>query len=325
VTNRLRRISLLCLAAAACAPAPAPPRPAPVEAAPSDTAPVPPVAEAAAPVRGYADVAGQWDVASFEGYAPERLSGANRAAYADFQPTGVSLRIECNSSGRAGVVRDGRFVPMPGDGIQTVMGCGREREARDSRYFSFFENSPTIERLGRDRLRLRAGGIELILERPALRRLGFVPTPAEIEGKWRMLGLTRFIPEGGYTGIGLTEIPGRIVIEGDRIGYSRCPQYDVTFRWGEGGRIEKIDGAAPQGNLRDCLELNGPASGYRLPDPADVLALLHAGPLVERTRRGELVLSTGELGLVLTREPCQSVEQSADHRTTRTVDCASPE
>jgi hypothetical protein len=277
-----------------------------------------------APVQDGAAIAGAWDVARFEGHEPRRLSGTVRAAFADFRADGVSLRIECNYSGRPGAVRDGRFVAMPGDAMQTAMGCGAEREARDERFFSFFSKSPTIEQLGPDRLRLRAGGTELILERPALRRLRFVPPPAEIQGTWRMLEITRYIPAGGYTGSGLSEVPGRIVISGDRIGYSRCPQYHASFRWGEGGRLEKIGGTAPPQGFRDCVELAGPGPGYELPAPADVLALLHASPLVERTPEGALLISTETTGLLITKAPCEDREQSRDGRSVKIIDCASP-
>jgi hypothetical protein len=281
-------------------------------------------AETATLVQDGASIAGAWDVARFEGYEPKRLSGTVRAAFADFRPDGVSLRIECNYSGRAGTVREGRFIVSPNDGMQTAMGCGAEREARDERFFSFFTRSPTIERLGPDRLRLRAGETELVLERPTLRRLRFVPTPGETQGTWRMLEITRYIPAGGYTGSGLSEVPGRIVISGDRIGYSRCPQYDAAYRWEEGGRLRKTGGNAPAQGFRDCPELGGPAPGYELPAPADVLALLHANPLVERTPEGALLISTDRIGLLITKAPCEGREQSAKGRTVKLIDCASP-
>jgi hypothetical protein len=310
---RLITISAAALLVASCAAGPDEAAP-PVQVAATETA---------SPVLDTAAIASAWDVARFEGYEPKRLSGTVRAAFADFRPDGVSLRIECNYSGRAGTVRDGRFVASPDDGIQTAMGCGAEREARDERFFSFFSKNPTIERLGPDRLRLRAGETELILERPALRRLRFVPTPAEIQGTWRMLEITRYMPAGGYTGSGLSEIPGRVVISGDRIGYSRCSQYDAAYRW-EGGRLEKTGGTAPPQGFRDCRELAGPGQGYELPAPADVLALLHASPLVERTPEGGLLVSTDRLSLLLTKAPCEDRQQSADGRSVKVTDCASP-
>lgn len=122
-------------------------------------------------VQDAAKISGEWDIVSFEGYKPRRLNGTTRDAFADFSASGVSLQIECNHSGRQGNVKEGRFVLSPeSDTIQTVVGCGREREDRDARYFTFFDKSPTVELQNDGRLRLSADGRELILERPSVRR-----------------------------------------------------------------------------------------------------------------------------------------------------------
>jgi hypothetical protein len=312
------------LALLGCAPAEAPQPPQPAAAPVALVQPAP--REEPRPVPDSAAIAGQWDVVSFEGYRPARLRGTIRAAYADFDATGVSLRIECNYSGRGGTVSNGRFLPpKERGGMQTVMSCGPERNDRESRYFSFFEKSPTVEQIDPNRLRLRVGETELLLERPSSRRLNFVPTAAELEGKWRMLEVTHYLPEGGYAGGGLSEVPGRFVFSGDRLTFNRCPQYALTFRLSEDGRLEKTGGTAPAQDARGCKELSGPPPAPRMPGPADVLGLLHSSPLVERTENGAILLSTDRLGLLITKEPCESVEQSSDHRTTRVTDCAPPE
>ena len=273
-----------------------------------------------------ARIAGQWDVVSFEGYQPQRLLGTVRAAYADFREGGVGLRIECNYSGRAGTVRDGRFIASDNnDRIQTAMSCGPEKNARESRYFSFFDKGPTVERLGPDRLRLRAGTAELILAPPAVRRLEFLPTAAELHGRWRLLQLTRYIAEGGYSGIGLSEVPGRIVISGDRLFYSRCPQFGLLFSLSADGQLEKKGGTTPPAAPAGCRELAEPEPGIALPAQWDALRLLHANPMVEKAGKDVLLISTDRLGLLITKAPCKSLEQSDDHRTSRIVDCASPE
>jgi hypothetical protein len=58
-----------------------------------------------------------------------------------------------------------------------------------------------------------------------------VPARSELEGKWRMEDLTRYSSGGGRSGIGLSHVPGRIVIEGNRLSYDRCPQYGLTFSY----------------------------------------------------------------------------------------------
>jgi heat shock protein HslJ len=313
---------LPCLAFVACTPvtSPGPQRET------ADSAPQAWTAQAPAPVADLSSTAGEWDVVSFEGYRPHRLSGTERAAIADFAENGVRLRIECNHSGRAGRISSGRFVAGDNSAaVQTVMSCGPERNARESRYFTFFEKNPTVEQLGRDRLRLRAGAAELILARPAIHRLSFVPTLSQLQGKWRMLELTRYLPGGGHTGGGLSEVPGRIVFSGDRLFYSRCPQLAVSFRLDEGGMVEKTGGAAPPAGETDCRELSGPAAAPRQPTLGDVLRILHADPAVEWVDEDKLLISTDRLGLLVTKAPCERLEQSHDHRRSRVSDCASPE
>lgn len=297
----------LCIALLACAPRHSPQVP---ERGSEVVGPDRSVTQAK-PVPDLASIAGQWDVVSFEGYQPQRLSGTVRAAFADFRHDGVSLRIECNFSGRAGTVRNGRFVRSRGhDSPQTLMGCEAERAARDQRYFSFFTRNPTVERLDRDGLRLRAEGSELILERPAVRRLRFVPRPAELRGEWRMMELAYYQAERGYSGIGWAQAPGRIMISGDRILYSRCPRYGVTFRLGDGGKLEKTGWADLPPTLSDCGEVSGAVAAPESQALWDAVRLLHANPLVEKTDQDSLLLSTERHGLLIKKVPRRSVEQS---------------
>jgi hypothetical protein len=164
-------------------------------------------------VSSSAEIRGQWDVVSFESYAPVRMHGSTRAAFADFDARGVRLRIECNYSGVNGFVRDGKFVSQRDLRAQTQMGCGPEREARDERYFSFFDREPSVELLSDGRLRLLAGETKLILERTEKRRLAYIPEWKSLAGKWRLESLTHYGTEGGYSGIGLSDVPGRIILK----------------------------------------------------------------------------------------------------------------
>jgi hypothetical protein len=137
------------------------------------------------------------------------------------------------------------------------MGCEPERHARDSRYFSFFDRSPSIERLSDSRVRLVAGDTVLILERPAQRRLNYLPERGELNGRWRMQSLTRYGPEDGESGIGLSDIPGHILIDGNRLSYDRCPQYALTFAYDAAGRLVKTGGAAIP-RRAECPQLTPP-------------------------------------------------------------------
>jgi hypothetical protein len=265
------------------------------------TAPVEPVAQpiqpAAVPVPSAAEIAGRWDVISFEGYQP----ASRHAAFANFWVHGVSVQLECNRSRIPGIVRDGRFVTQPGPRMATERGCEPELEARDSRYFSFFDRTPTIERISNSRIRLVAGDSILILERPEQRRLAFLPAPGELNGRWRMESLSRYGPEDGESGIGLSDIPGRILIEGNRLSYDRCPQFALTFTYGADGRLRKTGGALPEN--ADCPPLKPPRVTFDMPTPDQILPLLHANPWVEKIGNGRMLIANERFGLHVTKEP----------------------
>lgn len=244
-------------------------------------------------------ILGQWDVVSFEGYKPLTRSAA-RTATADFFEWGVQLRIECNISRRGGVVRDGRFV---GHGMrtETEIGCGEEHEERDRRYFSFFDRSPTIDPLPGGRLRLTAGDSILILERRERRRLAYVPDRSELEGQWSMETLTRYGSAGGSSGIGLSDVPGRIVIEGNRLSYDRCPRYDLTFSYLADGRLVRT-GGSPLPEEPDCPALKYPDyDAPALPSAMEILLLLHSNPWIEDVGNGQLLIANERYGLLLAR------------------------
>lgn len=249
-----------------------------------------------------ADVAGQWDVVSFAGYRPSRLSGTGRAAYADFGTEGVSLRMECNYTGRSGRIVDGHFTSNgASDHVQTEMGCGSERGPREERYFRFFGSNPSIEMVSTERLRLSAGPDELILERPSLRRLSYLVSNADLQGEWEMLELSWFPPSGGVAGIGLSEVPNRVVINGDRLVIQGCPGIDLTFHYTERGQLRNNGGTPlPAGPLA-CLGLSDTPDAPALPRASDSIRLLHANPLVERAEEGTLSLSTDTHALLIRR------------------------
>lgn len=258
---------------------------------------------ATAPAISLADIAGQWDVVSFEGYEPVRMHGTVRAAVADFSEHGIQLRIECNTSRSGGAysIANGRLVQARGLRMQTEMGCGHEREERDRRYFSFFDRSPTVDRLPNGRLRFVAGDSVLILERPEQRRLAFVPDLAELAGRWQMQALTRYERGGGHSGIGLSDVPGRIVIEANRLKLDSCPQHELAFRYSSDGRLMKTDGP-PIPDKPVCPALNFPDyEAPALPSAIEIIALLHSNPWVEDVGGGHLLIANERFGLLLAR------------------------
>lgn len=267
--------------------------PAPASAAPAAAA------AAATPVAATREIVGQWDIVSFRGYRPPRLQGTTRAAVADFDAEGfISLRIGCNGSGATGEVRNGRFYPRPGDRITTLMGCGPEREARDAALFGFFDRSPTVERLSDGRVRLTAGRDELLLERPAVRRLAFLPSPQQLLGEWRPVEIVRYDRYGGITGIGLSEVAARIVFDGITAAVTSCPGWAVPYRYTTDGRIDRLD---PAPGVSECPALSDQAMGLGAPVPRDVLAVLHGNPMAELVDEETILLSTKHFGLLLTK------------------------
>lgn len=273
---------------------------------PGAAAPLPDRSLPGAPVANSAAIEGQWDIASFRGYAPRRLSGTRRAAFADFGSAEVVLQIECNASGVMGAVRGGRFVSRPGDRIQTLVGCGPEREARDAALFGFFDRNPVVEQLPDGRLRLTAGSDTLVLERPPARRLAFLPSPQQLLGEWRLLEITRYQKGGGTAGIGLSELPGRIEFDGISARYSLCPQFALRYRYAPEGRLEKLSGAAVPNEPRGCGTLEAEPFGRDMPRPWDVIRTLHANPLVELVDEQTILLSTERFGVLLTKRSPES-------------------
>jgi hypothetical protein len=90
-------------------------------------APEPPGTEA--PVASLSEIAGQWDIVSFNDYRPQRLdSDGRRHAFVDIAESGgLSFAIECNYSGMAARIdAAGRLAPASSDDVHvtTAMGCG---------------------------------------------------------------------------------------------------------------------------------------------------------------------------------------------------------
>lgn len=276
------------------------------------------------PVEDPEEIAGEWDIVRFDGHEPRRIGGGVRQAFADFGPEGVALRIECNHSGAEGRLEGGVFRSEPGVRTMTLMGCGPEREARDAALFGFFDRAPVAEWLPDGRLRFTAGSTELLLERPDRRRLAYAVPAKELVGEWRMTMIHAY-DGGGYRGIGLGEVPGRIAIGPDTIAYTRCPQYAVSYRLGEDARLTKTGGETlPATRPADCRDLSSANEFGDMPTAWDALRILHGDPSVEWSGERTIHLRSGDLGLELTQSPCESLEQFDDHSRTIVRDCASP-
>ena len=279
------------------------------------------------PVTRMAQVEGEWNVVSFDGYRPPlRVEGSTTTAFVRFHGDGVGFRIGCNYSGAGGSIERGRFVTSDSaPPAQTLMGCEPDAEQRDTAFFAFFGKEPTIEKIGDDRLRMVAGSQILELERPEKRRLAFVPKAEALDGEWRLDSLTRLDSQGGMSGMGLMEVPGRIAFEKGTLEYTRCPALALRYDWREPGRMVKTGGADLPASPSGCTELSEPPFQPGQLALWDVLKVMHGNPLVERTGEDTIMLETPDHRLVLTRKPCVQLNQSDDHSRSWEEDCASPE
>ena len=236
------------------------------------------------------EIAGPWDIVRFGGHAPGRLgSDGLRRAYVDVGAEGLSYTIECNYSGNPARIDETGTLHDEGDGsrVQTQMGCGPEREARDSAFFAFFGSRPKVRWAEGGRLIVSNGTTELILERPEQRRLAYVPSEQEISGRWVPRMATRLIGSGGHEGWGFQE-PTVLTIAEGRIAYSGCGGFSHDFRY------------APPGQLITG-ERRGEASCGDNPGSL-LLRVLDGDPLVERAGSGGLALQSGNLVITLESE-----------------------
>ena len=253
---------------------------------------------AARPVASLAEIAGEWDIVSFDGHAPPRLDAdGRRHAYVDIAAQGMRFAISCNHSGMAGRIEGGVLLRAPvDDGMQTAMGCGSERQAREAAFFRFFRARPEVALLDDGRLRLRNADHELVLERASVRRLAMGPSLTEIEGSWRVVGFTRFVG-GGYHGWGAMYAPGRVTIAEGILSYSRCPAATVRFTYAADFVLRRADGGARHA----AVECRGVT-----PAPTEVEpmlgALLGQSPEVERVNADRFILRSRDYAVLLTSE-----------------------
>lgn len=255
-------------------------------------------APAARTVSSLAEIAGEWDIVEFDGFRPPRLdSDGHRHAYVDIDPAGLSFTVGCNYSGMPGSIgAEGVLVPgTPDDGMQTAMGCGPEREARDTAFFGFFRSRPELTLAPRGRLRMENPAHSLLLERADLRRLASGPPLAEISGVWRVVSFTRF-RDGGYQGWGPMFAPGRVRIEPSSISYSRCPQATVRFRYTEDFiLLPESQDEIPAGA---CSRLSPAATEV---EPM-LAALLGQSPHAERVPGGRYALRSRDYAVLMASE-----------------------
>jgi hypothetical protein len=273
----------------------------PLHAAPSSelrpTMDVPGSASAAVHrVGSLRDVAGQWDIVSFDGYSPRRLDAdGKRHAYVDISERGFSFAIECNFSGLAGDVRGGVFHRAATDpGIQTAMGCSPERERRDKAFFRFFWSLPIMETTPDEHLVMTNADHRLVLQRSSIRRVANAPALSELTGRWRVVWFTHYKRPEGSIGWGASYVPGHVVVTSSTIRYTRCPAAAVRYTYGPDyvlRRVEASRSSAPAGcgSVRRSLTEVEPM----------LTALLGQSPEAEKVDPGHIVLRSQDYAVLL--------------------------
>lgn len=242
-------------------------------------------------------IEGQWDIVSFDGYRPARLdSDGQRHAFVDIRGGNFSFAIECNYSGMRGRVDGNRIVATSNDNLQTEMGCGRDREARDRTFFALLRGGPIVSRPSKDELVLERNGVRLELQRPELRRRDLLPTNLDaLEGEW-IADILYHRSEPGRTDNLIAEL------EGGTARVSFAPGR-VTLRFDCETVISEIIAARP-GELQEHLVIRRQSGSCRLSaaDRDRAASLVRGTITAENIPPDRLLLAAGDTYAVLRRE-----------------------
>jgi hypothetical protein len=137
------------------------------------------------------------------------------------------------------------------------MGCAPDAEVKDHDFYAFFSTKPRVTRIGEGRIRMVGNGIELILERPELRRRADPARPEEIQGRWIPQFIENFTGSG-MSGFSMEEPRGVVTITDRAIGWSGCPRRRsrypipslITWSGGRSRRETAIWGSSPARTAR---------------------------------------------------------------------------
>jgi hypothetical protein len=242
-------------------------------------------------------IAGQWDIVSFDGYRPARLDGdGQRHAFVDIRGDEFSFAIECNYSGMSARLERDRMVATTSDNVQTAMGCGPEREARDAAFFAFLRGGPRIVSHTEQALALEGEGIRLDLQRPDLRRRSLLPANlSEIEGAWRA-DILYWRVEPGQTNNLLADLAGgaaRVTIASGEVRLAfDCENLSAPAAFSGPGEI----------TLQSVTRTNAANCSLSQADRDKAASLLNGVLSAEHIPPDRLYLSAGDVYAVLRRD-----------------------
>lgn len=239
-------------------------------------------------VTSLGEIAGTWDIASFDGYTPARLGGGVRQAYVNVSRDHLGYAIGCNSSGNAAHIdREGRLHDDEGSRAMTLRGCAAEQALRDRKFFWFFASKPKVRWAGPQRVEISNGITTLLLERPELRRLSFLVPPADLTGRWVPQVLVGRNPMTGSTGESFAQA-GLVSMTPSSFEYTGCGGVRFTFRYTDDGRLVDVVESDPANCGSDFAS-------------ASLVKILKSNPLVERDGNG-IALTAGEYAVTLKDE-----------------------
>ncbi|MCV0382627.1 MAG: hypothetical protein K5799_04105 [Erythrobacter sp.] len=238
------------------------------------------------------EIEGFWLIERFNDFKPSwRNNTPWRSAYVQIDDNNITYKVSCNQSGNSASLGRNGILHDTSDGsrLQTMQGCGPDREARDKRFFAFFGSKPEVRRMGRGRVSLKSEAGELVLIDPELWRQEHKPDLREIEGRWVPQMSTSY--DGwGSSGFGIGDSPGVVTIGRERLLWSRCPDLPIPIRWTADARLELTD----EIDVSECPVVTRTATN----GPGAIMAFLTADPAVIRTGADRIVLvdGTGEKG-----------------------------
>ena len=259
--------------------------------------------EESAFVTSLREIEGFWLIVRFEDFEPSWRNGTPwRSAYLQIDDGWITYSIGCNRSGNSASLGSDGILRDTDDGsrMQTMQGCGPDREARDRRFFAFFASNPEVRRAGTGRVLLKSDAGELVLIRPELWRQTHKPDLSEIEGRWVPQMSTNYDGWESW-GFGIGENPGVVTIERSRVRWSQCSDLPIAIRWTADARLA----------ARDAIDANDcPAVARATKNgPGAIMRTLTASPAVIRTGVDWIALvdGTGENGRRLDLQAEESV------------------
>lgn len=245
-------------------------------------------AEAPRQPASLAEISGQWDVVSFDGFTPVRLNyQGDRNTRVDITEDFIGLKLTCNSTGIAArLSEDGRLIKNPrgsGAGV-TAMSC--PEIDRERQFFSLFFDEPKVERPSENRLRFHTDQYEVIVERSHIRRLVNAPkTLDEIGGAWHVA-----LYQGRTLWIGRKYVQKTVTISPESITYGDCVLTNGSLATSNDSRLMVQPAAQPS-----CQDMNEAEAG--------LIATITQNPEMEWTMIDDLRLAGGNNFVLLTREP----------------------